>query len=281
MTHGFPTTLPRWQIGAIVIAVFAVLDAVYLGPMSWDVLNALAEGATSLGRITVSAVVHYLGPQVLLPALIAALIVGRRNAWRALGLARTPWRALGFACLCTLPLPLAYAFTTPLADTDTVFVNILSYAVLPGISEEVLYRCFLFGLLFRLANWGFLPAAMFGAIIFGAGHLYQGNALLDSLGVFGVTLAAGLWWAWMYVEWDYNAWVPIGFHVFMNGWFNVFVVSDTALLPIAGEIARALVVVLSVAVTTHVKRRNGGRTIKGRVWLKGPRRARIEGRRVA
>lgn len=88
--------------------------------------------------------------------------------------------------------------------------------------------------------------------------------------MFAVTLAAGLWWAWIYVEWDYNAWVPIGFHVLMNGWFNVFVVSETALLPIASEIARALVVVISVAATIAIKRRNGGRTIVGRLWLKGP-----------
>ena len=271
MTNKAFTTLPKWQVSVIVIVAFFVLNNVYLGPMSWGIVNSLAEGATPFHRVLVSAVIHYLGPQIFLPAFITALIVGQKNVQHILGFDKALWRGLGFAFFCTLPLPLVYAFTTPLSDINTLSLEILKYAILPGMSEEVLFRCFLFGLLFRLANWGFLPAAMFGALIFGAGHLYQGNAVLDSLGVFGITLVAGLWWAWIYVEWDYNVWVPISFHVLMNGWFNVFVVSDTALLPIAGEIARALVVVISIALTISFKKRNGGRKIVGRLWLKGSR----------
>ena len=271
MTNKPFSSLPKWLIAVIVIFTYFVLDHIYLGPTSWGIVRTLAEDGSAWQRISVSAVVHYIGPQVLVPFLVAALIVGHANVLKVLGFNETPWRGLGFAFLCTLPLPLVYAFTTPLQETNEMFVDLLNYAVLPGISEEVLFRCFLFGLLFRLANWGFLPAAMFGALIFGAGHLHQGGAFLDSLGVFGITLVAGLWWAWMYVEWDYNAWVPIGFHVCMNTWFNVFVVSDTALLPITGEIARALVVLISIALTISVKRRNGGRKIVGRLWLKGSR----------
>lgn len=261
---------PKWLIALIVIFTYFVLNHIYLGPTSWGVVRTLAGDGSPWHRLSVSAIVHYIGPQVLIPLLVTALIVGRANVLKILGFNKTPWRGLGFAFLCTLPLPLVYTFTTPLQDTSTMLVDVLNYAVLPGTSEEVLFRCFLFGLLFRLANWGFLPAAMFGAIIFGAGHLYQGNTLLDSFGIFIITLVAALWWSWIYVEWNYNIWVPIGFHVLMNGWFNVFVVSETALLPIAGEIARALVVVISITVTVVLKRRDGGRTITGRSWFQGP-----------
>ena len=272
MTPKIISPRPNWQVAVIVILTFFVLNNVYLGPNSWGIVRTLAGDAPPLHRLFVSAGIHYIGPQVLVPFFITALIVGRANVVEVLGFNKTLWRGLGFAALCTLPIPMVYAFTTPLQDTSTLVVDVLNYAVLAGISEEVLFRCFLFGLLFRLAKWGYLPAAMFGALVFAAGHLYQGNAILDSAGVFAITLIGALWWAWIYVEWDYNAWVPIGFHVLMNGWFNVFVVSDTALLPIAGEIARISVVVISVALTLRMRRKQGGRAIVGRLWIKGSRK---------
>ena len=271
MTNKSFSSFAKWQIAVIVIVTYFILDR-YVGPSSRGLVKALAGEDPSLLRHTVRALLHYPGPYILVPAFVTALIVGRKNLMHVWGFDKTPWRGLAFAFLCTLPLPIVYASTTPLQDPSTMFAEVINYAVLPGIAEEVLFRCFLFGVLFRVAKWGFLPAAMLGAVIFGAGHLYQGNAVLDSLGVFGITLVAGLWWAWIYVEWDYNPWVPIGFHVFMNGWFNVFVVSDTALLPIAGEIARASVVVISITVTLAIKRQNGGRTIVGPLWIKGPRK---------
>ena len=270
MTHTYCSSLAKWQIAAIVIITFFILNNIYLGPTSWGLVHTLAGEGSPWQRLFFAGIIHF-GPYILVPILVTLMIVRRKNLFHVLGLNQNIWRGLGFALLCTLPLPLVYVFTTPFQDTSTMIINVLNFAVLSGISEEVLYRCFLFGLLFRLANWGFLPAAIFGAFIFSAGHLYQGKAVLDTLGIFGITLIAGLWWSWIYVEWDYNAWIPIGFHVFMNGWFNVFVVSDTALLPLTGEIARASVVIISIAATIIMKRRNGGRTITGSLWIKGNR----------
>lgn len=144
--------LQKWLIAAIVIITFFVLDYIYLGPTFWDVVQTVAGDGPKWQRFSVSAVIHYIGPQVLVPFLVAALIVRCANVVKVLGFNKTPWRGLGFAFLCTLPLPLVYAFTTPLQDTSTMFADVMDYAVLTGISEEVLYRCFLFGLLFRLAK---------------------------------------------------------------------------------------------------------------------------------
>lgn len=252
------------QVSVIVILTFFVLNNIYLGPVSWSIVRALAGEAPPLQRLSVAAAFHYIGPQFIVPLCVTAFILGRANMFEALGLGQTPWRGLGFAVLCTLPLPLTYAFTTPLQDISKIFIDVLNDAILAGFSEELLFRCFLFGLLFRFAKWKFLPAAMLGAIIFAIGHLYQGNAILDSASVFAITLAAALWWAWLYVKWNYNAWVPIGFHVLMNGWFNVFSVSETALLPIAAEIARVSVVVISIILTMGLNRQNEGQEITGR-----------------
>ena len=269
MTHKSFTSLPRWLIAVIIIATYIAVDQLYRGSFSWKIINGLVEDGTRWQRLFVAAIVDWLIPLVLMPILVTAFIVGKANLREVLGFNKSPWRALGFAFLCTLPLPLVYALTTPLQEPSKMVLEVLYYAVVSPFSEELIFRCFLFGLLFRLAKWGFLPAAMFGGVIFAVGHLYQGHAVLDSMGIFGITFIASLWWAWLYVEWDFNAWVPIGFHVFMNGWFNIFVVSDTTLLPLAGEIARASVVILSIVLTVAMKRRQGGRTIVGSLWYKG------------
>ena len=268
MTEKTFTSRPAWLIALIIIATYLALDNLYVGESSRALVGALVVDAQAWLKYPVRRLLHYPGPYILVPAFVTTLIIGRKNLARVWGFDKWPWRGLGFAFLCCLPLPLVYFFAYPMSDLSALPMRYLNSAILPGIAEEVLFRCFLFGLLFRVAKWGFLPAALLGAVIFGSGHLYQGNSTLDSLGIFGITAIAAVWWAWLYVEWDYNPWVPIGFHVFMNGWFVIFMVSDSALLPIAGEIARASVVLISIAVTLATKLRQGGRTIVGRFWYK-------------
>ena len=273
MAHKSFTSRPSWQVSIIVIGTYLLLDQLYVGESSRNLVKVIAGDASSFMRYTVGIFLHYPGPYIIVPAIVTALIVGRKNLLQVWGFDKMPWRGLGFAFLCTLPLPLVYSFAYPISDLSTLSLRYLNSAILPGISEEVLFRCFLFGVLFRVAGWGFLPAAILGALIFGLAHLYQGKAILDSLAVVGITSVAGLWWAWVYVEWDYNPWVPIGFHIFMNGWFVIFTVSNSAILPIVGEIARVSVVLISIAVTLMLKQRNGGRIIVGNLWLRWPRQS--------
>ena len=259
---------PTWLISLIVITTFFCVD-IFTTRGSRAIINAVAGDWPGLDRVFAFGVFHWGLPYVLTPIIVTALLFGKSTALDKLGLNRSILKGLGFAFAVTLPLPLVYAFTTPIAGTGDMIPNLLHYAIFAGSAEEILYRCFLFGLLFQTARWSFLPAALLGGIIFGIGHLYQGNNILESSGVFLITFVGALWWSWLYVEWDYNAWVPIGFHVFMNGWFQIFVVSETALLPIAGEISRALVVLLSIGLTLAMTKKRGGRTIKGQLWWKG------------
>ena len=266
MTLKLQRPLPKRQVALIVILSFFVIDEL-TSKFTWNIISTLTEDMSSIRRFLVMAPIQSIR-LILLPILITAFIVGWRETRQSLGFHQSIWRGLGFAFLVCLPLPIAYGFTTPLADSNTMLVEILQYAVFFGTAEEILYRCFLFGLLFRLGGWGFLPAAMLGAVIFGIAHLYQGKTLSDFIGIFGITFIGGLWWAWIYVEWDYNAWVPIGLHVFVNGWFNVFEVSESALLPLAGEITRVFVVILSIVFTVAMRRKQGGLKIKGKLWFK-------------
>lgn len=255
MTANARILYPKWLVALITICSFFLIDQ-FTNQISWDIVDALAGEASPLGRSGIVAIVHYGIPMVLVPIVITAFIVGPGETLNILGLRQSAWKGLLFAFAVTLLLGIVFALIAPLSDLATLVPRFLNYALFSPFAEEVLFRCFLFGLLYRVAKWRFLPAAILGAVIFGLGHLHQGNTLADAVGVFAITLAAGLWWAWMYVQWNFNAWVPIGLHVFMNGWFNIFEVSQSAQLPIAGEITRLIVVFVSVVVTLALKRRD-------------------------
>ena len=109
------------------------------------------------------------------PLLIAWLLFGRRQVPSALGLDHNPLPGLGFALAATAPMLVYFALSTPLAPPERPFVALLQSSLLPGLGEELFFRAFLFGFLYRYAGWGFLPAALLVAVTFGAGHLYQGN----------------------------------------------------------------------------------------------------------
>lgn len=266
MTHHHVPARPAWLVASVAVGVFVLVDLYGSGP-SWRLVEATGAARGSWARVGAIALLHWL-PMILAPLAASAALFGPSGALAALGLRSAPLPGLALAVVLTAPLAITYALTTPLRTDEAVSRDLVHYALLGGAAEEVLYRAFLFGLLFRFARWGFLPAALLGAVIFGAGHLSQGNTPAEAAGVFAITFVGGLWFAWLYAEWR-DAWVPIGLHIAMNAWFNLFAVSETALLPWAGEVARAAVVIGSVLVTVRVARRRGGRVVRGRAWLRG------------
>lgn len=265
MTHtsSFTTRAPRWAIALAAFLTFAVVDTIGLDPF-----RAVAGDWTGWSRIGALAVVGY-GLYLLAPMALAAALFGPRRAPGALGLDGRKTPALLLALATTAILPIGYALAGPLQLGLETPVELMRSAVLPGIAEELLYRALLFGFLFRFAGWGFLPAGLVGALVFGAAHLYQGGDPVEALAIAGLTTAGGLWFSWLYAEWRFNLWVPIAFHILMNGWWTLFDVADDALGTGASVGLRAAVIALSVLVTVAVARRRGGRIVKGRRWLFG------------
>lgn len=85
-----------------------------------------------------------------------------------------------------------------------------------GFFEEVIFRGFLFGQLFRYAGWVFLPSSLQVACCFGYEHLYQGDDFVTALSAFGVMAIGSMFFSWVYTETDYRLWYNIGLHTFMN-----------------------------------------------------------------
>jgi membrane protease YdiL (CAAX protease family) len=255
--------LPRAWIAVAVIAVFFWLDSFHL-----DLFRRIAGDWTGYPRMLALAVLAY-GPQLLVALAVAALVAGPRHAAAALGLRGRPFRALLLGIVLTAPMAIGLASQVPPALTAQTPIELLRMAVLPGFGEEVLYRGLLFGLLFRFAGWGFLPAALLAALVFGAAHLYQGGEPGEAAGIFALTALGSLWFAWLYVEWDDDLWVPIAFHVLMNAWWIVFPIADNAMGPAWTVGLRLAVVLLAVLVTLATAARRGGRKVRGRAWLWG------------
>lgn len=207
---------------------------------------------------------------MLVPIFVAILVAGPHRWASAIGLDGALWKAVKVGLISTAVLPVTYAFIAPLSSGDILF-DIFQWAVFAGIGEEILYRGMLFGLLFRFAGWGFLPAALIGAIVFGIGHFYQGNSVIEFLGIFGITAIAAVWWSWMYIEWDNNIWVPAALHILMNSYFQIFDVAGGTLGSWSFFFIRAVVVLLSIGLTVrHAKRRGHFKiTRRDLLWRRG------------
>lgn len=182
-----------------------------------------------------------------IPPLIAAgFLFGFKNLCNSLGLSGSFLTGFVFALITVSPMWIGSAMSGSLNADVALFVR---SALLPGFFEEFLFRGFLFGLLFRYAGWGFIPSAMIGALIFGAGHLYQGSSIGESAAIFGITFMGALWFAWLFIEWDENLWIPIFLHIMMNASWSLFEVSETALGNPYSNIFRVATIALTVVIT--------------------------------
>jgi uncharacterized protein len=128
-------------------------------------------------------------------------------------------------------------------------VQVGVFGVISAIGEEVRFRGFAFGLLYRRLRLGFWLSMILPSVAFALGHLYEVHGLRDSLSILALTGFGSVWFGWLYVRWEYDLWVPIAIHALMNSWWAVFSVSDTALGGHQANDARLLTIVLSVVLT--------------------------------
>lgn len=177
--------------------------------------------------------------------------LGPAKALRELGLRAPIVRPLLFGLLVTSPMLIAFSATSPV-DRELGLVSVLFGALFWPLAEEILYRGYAFRQLFERAGWGFWPAALAIAAVFGAGHLYQvatgGLSVWGGVGVFLITAAGSVFFSWLFLRWSFNLWVPFAVHALMNLWWQVFAVDQTALggwLANAARLATLLVAVVA------------------------------------
>ncbi|MGB8343102.1 MAG: CPBP family intramembrane glutamic endopeptidase [Chthoniobacterales bacterium] len=200
---------------------------------------AIAEPAWKLGWVLLCFaglwVAHRMGP---------------RAALAELGLTGSAVKGLGIALLASLPM-LVMLLLISKNPIRVVPRTMFSGVMMAAVTEEILFRGYLFGQLYRRAGWRFVPAVLVTGILFGLAHM--GTALrggaLEVLGVTGITTLGGAFFAWLFVRWNYNLWVPIGMHLFLNAWWELFGVSQNAIGNWESNVARALAIVAAIRIT--------------------------------
>jgi hypothetical protein len=205
---------------------------------------------------------------VIIPVLfLTALVIKPKEIFSFLGLDRNIIQGLGTALLCVSPLYMIFPVFGGI-NSDLTFPLLLQKSILPGFKEEFVCRAFMFGLLFQYAKTGFGWAVILPALYFGSMHLYQGHDALSALAAFGVTFIGALYFSWMYVEWNFNLWVPVGLHALMNGAWVIFSMEGTQVAAggLISNIARVISILLAVGLTMWHKRKNGAKVFSYPVW---------------
>jgi len=193
----------------------------------------------------------------VIPTLITiGLLYGFKGILREIGIERGFLTGLIFSAFVTLPMFVSSALIGQIDDSLSL-ASLFHETLLAGFMEEYFFRGFLFGLLFRKAGWGFIPAGVSGAFLFGLGHIYQGSTFAETLGVFIVTAMGALWFAWLYIEWNENLWIPIFLHGFMNLSWGLFEVSQNALGGWYTNFFRMITIAVSIVVTIRYHRKCG------------------------
>src|SRR5438874_1291531 len=192
---------------------------------------------------------------VCVSAIVAAHASKLKGALAELGL-RAPIRpAAAFSFVAAFPMLLAFAVTSSINAKMSVLSVGVGCFVAP-FAEEMLFRGYMFGQLYRRARWGFWLSALIPSALFALGHAYQAGGPLELTGIFAVTGLGGLLGCWLYLSWNGNLWIVFGLHCLMNLWWELFGVADNALGGWIANGARLLTVALAILLTVY----------KDRIW---------------
>ena len=192
-----------------------------------------------------------------IPLFLGTLLIsGKAEFLKSLGLNKSIIKGFLFALICTLPMFIGFSFVfdfNPKIPVNTFLISIVS----ASFFEELFFRGFLFGLLFRKTKLGFIPSVFFGALYFGLLHLYQSTVITELIGIFSITFLGSVLFAWVFAEWNYNIWIPIFLHLLMNLSWELFTVSDNAFGGIYPNVFRLVTVGLVIVLTLLYKKKKG------------------------
>lgn len=219
--------------------------------------NSLISSFIDLTIENIYLRVAYVYSWWFIPVFLAtALLFSPSNVLAALGLNRNLGKALVFAAITVSPMLISSALAGKIPSELSAF-RLVQASLLAGFMEELLFRGFLFGLLFRFCGWGFIPASLAGAVMFGFGHIYQGSSLPETAGVFLITAMGAVWFAWLFIEWENNLWVPIFLHILMNLSWTLFDMSGNALGGLFANLFRIFTITLTIILTLRAAKQRG------------------------
>jgi hypothetical protein len=182
--------------------------------------------------------------------------MGFQAALSELGLRAPVAPASTAAMLSSLPMLITFALTSPRASTLALGPLLMTSVVSP-LSEELLFRGYLFLQLYRRARWPFMAAIAATAVAFGLAHApaLAGRSGLGPLAAeMGMIALGGAFYSWLLVAWHDNLWFPITLHAAMNLWCFVFD-CDAHVGSWTTNVGRVLSIGVALALSGLVRRR--------------------------
>lgn len=202
-----------------------------------------------------------------LPLFIITCIINKRlNFFYHLGLQPGILKGLVAGLIFTLPMFAGCAFLYKPAAAISM-PNMIAKTVLDPFFEELFFRGYFFGLLFRYTKLGFIPSILICSLVFAAGHLYQSHEPMILFGIFITTFSGSVLFAWLYAEWNFNLWVPVFLHILMNVCWYIFSISNNALGTIYPNVLRGLTIAFSIILTLMYKKRKGEKILVNKLNL--------------
>ncbi len=118
--------------------------------------NWFNEFANQLG---ISHIIAYI--IVGFPIFLGTIILHKKDKFfHSLGLDKSLFfNGVIFSLLCTLPMFLGYAVLFEF-NTEFSLNSFLITVIAAAIFEELYFRGFLFGQIYRFTNWGFIPSVL-------------------------------------------------------------------------------------------------------------------------
>lgn len=96
-----------------------------------------------------------------------------------------------------------------------------------------------------------------------------GIALLCVLPLYLIfPLFGELYFSWMYVEWNFNIWIPVGLHILMNGAWHIFMMEGTEVAAggLISNIARLISIALAIGITVYYHKKSGKKVLDYPIW---------------
>ena len=174
---------------------------------------------------------------------------GIRGISRELGLSAPVLPAVAFGLIASSPMLIGFAITRSLTP-HIEFLPLLFLTVLTPFVEEIEFRGFGTRQLQHGTGWPFWAVAWPSALLFGYGHVEQGQTLQEMAGLFLLTGAGGVTFAWLVYRWQ-NLWVAVALHICMNLWWELFSVAKTAIAGWFPFMLQSLTMVLAIIITLY------------------------------
>jgi len=261
-TDCFMTPKLQYKTILLIVVSFAIH---YLLLKNFKNIKIFLDNYTHQGLL--SYILAYL--LVGIPIFIGTFLINEnKNITEPLGISSSLYSGIQRAIIFTIPMfvggLLCFTF-----QRELDWQQLIAGTLIAGMMEELYYRGFLFGQLFRKTHLGFVASIFLSAVLFAIAHLYQSENTYEMMGIFLLTFAGAIFFAWLYVEWQYNLWVPIFTHTFMNLSWALFQIDNSALGGFKANIFRGLTIAVAILFTLYHKKKKNEKLIinKNTLWL--------------